>query len=459
MRTRTEKLDLCKICEKMFLKTSDINVCPVCAPQKYSPEFATQSENHPMPLTKNEESIKKNTNRQKDRKWSKKFDRCVKCGRNDVSHSGRGLCLYCYQQETEKKHRGKQREKKGLAIEKLNSEYLFEEYINKKRSLGDIAKENSCSRQYVYKRMKELNIPFRSLTEARKLAYDRNKVSYTITDEDGKERLVIPGSIQINDNFFSSWSNEMAYVLGIIVTDGSINPGRKRDPSQKTTTTSPRLSISQKEPELLNKVSKLMNCDMKLRHKKQRGIAGEIYLFDICSEKIYDDLINFGLSPNKSKTIDFPNMPKEFVRHFIRGCWDGDGSVFSVQSHLEASYTSGSIKFIERLVQELNKVGISRSKLSHRIEKDGRRVPLPITEEMLSDYPDGKFPLVIYKYKRADAYYVKVRGKENVKRLFHYFYDGVDESMYLSRKYEGFVKGLKLEGKGEKEQLTLDLDS
>jgi len=108
----------------------------------------------------------------------------------------------------------------------------------------------------------------------------------------------------------------------------NISPGSKWDPSLKTTTRSPRLTISQKEPELLNKVSKLMNCDMKLRRREKRGIAGEVYTFDVCSEEIYSDLINLGLSPHKSRTMEFPNVPPEFVRHFFRGCWDGDGSIF-----------------------------------------------------------------------------------------------------------------------------------
>ena len=62
-------------------------------------------------------------------KWSLKFDRCVNCGRDDVKHSGRGLCIYCYQQETEKRSRGKQRVIYGLAAKKLDYEYLYEEYV------------------------------------------------------------------------------------------------------------------------------------------------------------------------------------------------------------------------------------------------------------------------------------------------------------------------------------------
>lgn len=325
---RTEKLDLCKICGKMFLKTRDTNACPICAPQKYPSESTAQSESLPVASTKNEESMKKSFNERENKRWSQKYDCCVNCGRNDVKHVARGLCLNCYQGETEKRNRGARRLEKGLASYKLNRKYLYGEYVNKGRSLIDIAKDCNCSRQFIYKKMRDFNISLRTLKEARKLALDREKIAFKIIGQDGNERLVIPGSIEINEDFFKHWSNEMAYVLGVIYTDGHINPGHKLDPSQKTTTMSPRLVIVQKEPELLRKVSKLMNCNMELRYKKKRGIAGGLYVFDVCSEKIYGDLTSLGLSPQKSKTMEFPSIPMEFARHFIRGCWDGDGSVF-----------------------------------------------------------------------------------------------------------------------------------
>ena len=60
--------------------------------------------------------------------------------------------------------------------------------------------------------------------------------------------------------------------------------------------------------------------------------------------------------------------------------------------------------------------------------------------------------------KNKNAYYIKIQTRENVEKLFHFVYDGIDESMYLSRKYEVFVKGLKLVKREKTEQLTLDLD-
>src|SRR4030042_1875664 len=172
---RSNKLDLCNKCGKIFLKTGTTNVCPRCLGQKYLPAFDEEFKKPHSLEMKKSVSTKEIATKEKDKKWSFKFDRCVKCGRNDVKHLARGLCLYCYQQETEKRGRGKQRIAKGLASGKLNSKYLCEEYVKKKRSLSDIAKDCDCGRQYVYKKMKELNIPLRNQKEARIEAVTKEK--------------------------------------------------------------------------------------------------------------------------------------------------------------------------------------------------------------------------------------------------------------------------------------------
>ena len=75
-----------------------------------------------------------------------------------------------------------------------------------------------------------------------------------------------------------------------------------------------------------------------------------------------------------------------------------------------------------------------------------RKPPLDktIAHKMWLDYPDGRFPLKIHEEKRSQSYYIKVDTRENIEKLFHYFYDGVDESMYLTRKYNIFAKGLNI---------------
>jgi hypothetical protein len=146
-----------------------------------------------------------------------------------------------------------------------------------------------------------------------------------------------------------------------------------------------------------------------------------------------EDLKRLGLHQRKSLNLIFPDVPEECMRHFIRGCWDGDGSIFISEGKLRGSYVCGSFKFIEGLVQELYKVGIHK-----------RKPPMEKTElgKMLLKYPDGRFPLVIHKSKRSKSYEIKIDSRKNLEKLFDYFYDRVDELMYLERKFEIFSKGL-----------------
>jgi hypothetical protein len=212
-------------------------------------------------------------------KWSLKFDQCIKCGRNDLKHVARGFCLSCYRRETEKRNRGEQRveqrrelrERYGLPGNRLTRKHILNEYSNKKRSLIDIARDCNCSRQYVYKKMVEFSIPLRTKQGARELAYDQAKIKFRRLDINGRERSITANKIRVNEKFFSTWSKEMAYVLGVVYTDGHVDPGSKIDPTRRTQAC-PRLMIFQKDPEILNKVLKLMNCDAKLYHHNRQDL-------------------------------------------------------------------------------------------------------------------------------------------------------------------------------------------
>jgi hypothetical protein len=108
----------------------------------------------------------------------------------------------------------------------------------------------------------------------------------------------------------------------------------------------------------------------------------------------------------------FPSVPREFVRDFIRGCWDGDGSIFRGRGLLIASYVSGSRDFIDGLVHELAEAGFSRR--------------------------------TVYVEQRKNPFFkISFHGSEAV-RLCAYMYDGVAQSERLNRKfevYESFLRG------------------
>ena len=354
------------------------------------------------------------------KKWAKKYERCVKCGTAEIMHIAHGYCKHCYERKTEEKFKNLDRVRNyGGSSSLLTKEFLVENYITNGKSLGDIAKEANCSRQYVHKMMLSHGIPERRKNSARIMALDKGKIIRENLSFEGSQRYVKLDRIILNESFFSSWSIGMAYVLGVIFTDGNLSPRGGTCPIDHFT-------ISQKEPELLAKVLALMECNAKIFFRKEHIYngkkAGALHWFRIANNNVYNDLIKLGLSPNKSLVITFPNVPNRYVRHFIRGCWDGDGSVYidKQSKRIGASFLTGSLRFMEGMVMALAEAGFPRRKIY--INK-------------------GKNP----------SYYIRVTGTQ-VPNFYNYLYDAVPPTQYLERKFKLFR--LSLEMNPEKPSLS-----
>jgi hypothetical protein len=174
-----------------------------------------------------------------------------------------------------------------------------------------------------------------------------------------------------------------------------------------------RLKISQKEPELLEKVRAQMDSNALMSFREKRGVAGAVHELVIANATVCADLRQLGVTPKKSLTINFPPMPPHVVRDFVRGCWDGDGSVYLNEKNLRmprASFISGSKDFIEQLVRHLVDLGL----------------------------PDRTIH-VRNPAKRGEhqSYSFRFCGRDCVL-LYHVLYDNVDERMCLSRKRDRF---------------------
>jgi transcriptional regulator with XRE-family HTH domain len=353
------------------------------------------------------EDIQKRQNRniQEIKKWATNFDRCIRCGNDENKHVARGLCVRCYRIESERKHK-KHTRKRGVAGKILTEGYLVEQYSNRERSLIDIAKECYCTRQYVYKMMKAYQIPLRNKSSARSLALERSKLKFNRLDEKGDEYSVTLHKMEVNETFFSSWSDGMAWVLGLLYSGGNLSFDTKGKPFL--------LQITQKEPELLSKIKTMMNCNVKLSFTPRRRygavVAGRLYRLRLNNYRIYADLVRIGLKPDKNLDMNFPDIPSEYVRHFIRGCWDGDGLVYfhKGQSRIVASYVSGSLSFLTTFLQHLERTGLKRRQIY--CSTYGRKNP---------------------------SYYFRLSDSE-CEKLYRYLYDNVTPEQYLERKYAVF---------------------
>ncbi len=218
----------------------------------------------------------------------------------------------------------------------------------------------------------------------------------------------MPRKVSINENFFNFWSPEMAWVLGVIFTDGHF--GKANSKGIK------RLYIAQKEPELLEKIRRLMNSKHKIMINNQTNKKSKIHYFSFTNKKIYLSLIKLGLIPKKSLKLKFPDMPEEYLRHFLRGCWDGDGSFYyeyGKPRKIRADYVSGSYDFIVEFVAHLERLcGIDK--------------------------------INIYKkHKNNTCFYIKL-GAPNAIKLFPVFYKDVPEGAFLKAKYVNLRQSYEL---------------
>lgn len=336
------------------------------------------------------------------RRWSKLYDHCQSCGTEEIRHAGKGLCTSCYNYVTGRRLRSHITRRIGTPLANPITEEELAQRYQSGQSLTDIAKYYNCTRQYIYKRMDYFGIARRTQREARNLAIEQGKIAYT--SEVCSPGVTIAHQRRfVDESFFKTWTPAMAWVLGVIYTDGClIGPTR---------TTKFCLAIGQKEPELLEKVLALMKSNAKVSFAPRRGIAGALYQIRINNPKIYADLQRLGLTPAKSLIIQFPAIPPDCVRHFIRGCWDGDGSVYLEEGRIpSASYVSGSRDFIERLV--------------------GHLVNLGLPDRTIHQTVRSKHPSYDFRYTRGQC-----------TKLYHVLYADVDASMYLSRKHDVF-KGI-----------------
>jgi hypothetical protein len=103
----------------------------------------------------------------------------------------------------------------------------------------------------------------------------------------------------------TKWSSPLAYVVGIITTDGSLSSnGRSVD-------------ITSKDREQLENTLKCLNIVNKITSKRS-GSGNECLRIQICNIKFYRFLLEIGLTPKKSLTIGHVKIPKRFIFDFFK---------------------------------------------------------------------------------------------------------------------------------------------
>ncbi len=165
-----------------------------------------------------------------------------------------------------------------------------------------------------------------------------------------------PRKHKVNEDFFKVWTHEIAWVLGLFVTDGCINNHIQS------------ISLTQKDERILHLVAKYMEADYVLA---PNGHTRSTPTLIINSKIIKQDLHDFGVNANKSLTVPFPDVPEKFLPSFVRGVIDGDGWV--QKTGYVMNVTTGSLLFAEGL-QSVFQLWKLRSEITSTISQVGNPI-------------------------------------------------------------------------------------
>lgn len=133
----------------------------------------------------------------------------------------------------------------------------------------------------------------------------------------------------LNREFFSTVTPESAYFAGFIAADGCIIGN------------SVSIGLAPKDEEWLEQFRRVAAIPQPIRTDKQ----GYVRLYVTCRQWCDDLRHNFNITPRKSLTIRPPRLAGALAWAFVRGYFDGDGTVCRRYSGIQL--TSGSRPMLE----------------------------------------------------------------------------------------------------------------
>lgn len=223
-----------------------------------------------------------------------------------------------------------------------------------------------------------------------------------------------PNGIQakINHDYFENIDSEhKAYWLGFIYADGSIT---KKAYEKGSYTYRLRMELMFEDKYILEQMALDLESNLKPKEYYNDTSSFEGYnkpkhtaYIMFSSKKMGEDLVKLGVVPNKTLILkSLPSIPDNLMKHFIRGYFDGDGSVYLTKDNTIKTAFYGTHDFINSIQDFLIK-------------------ELDLTKKKITDQ------------KEANVSFVGM-AKQESEKLYHYMYD--EATIFLNRKYEKYNK-------------------
>mgnify|MGYP001496392652 CR=1 FL=1 len=262
-----------------------------------------------------------------------------------------------------------------------NKKWL-EEQIKIYGSVNEICRQTGCAETSIRRYVEKFNLksslkpveytkrpnyekyPFKNKEWLKKQILKYNNVS-NISEQTGcaktslyryidyfklNDMLINPKEYRIynmNEDYFQNINTEhKAYWLGLITADGNVsNLGNKY---------CIRFSLKHEDGYLPYYFLQDTKSDAKISIDKYERVTARVF-----SKKMFEDLLHLGVVPNKTGKESIPNIPSELMGHFVRGFFDGDGTIYKRKNRSRHKCTIGfccqNEKFVQTLIHETYK--------------------------------------------------------------------------------------------------------
>jgi hypothetical protein len=277
---------------------------------------------------------------------------------------------------------------KIIRTPELNAK-IIGDYLSGKDTY-DTANENNCSQTFVVNTLKRHNIPRRT-TQFYTTKYIPNEKFFDIID-----------------------SEEKAYVLGFFYADG--NNYIKGVHSYEVS-----VGLQEEDKLILEKMRDLLSPQTKLKFTdySDKGWKNQFKL-KINSKLLSEQLTKLGCVTAKSLTLTWPEwlVDPELQRHFIRGYFDGDGSLWARQPT-----ETGQIDWGWQITSTNNFCTEAKKLI-------GQYVNVHCSQSLAHSNLDNNITATL-----------SIGGNVQVKRVLDWMYK--DATIYMDRKYNKYQEFLQ----------------
>lgn len=275
---------------------------------------------------------------------------------------------------------------KKVEFSTIELDKIIDMYTNKKSSVKKISNSFGVSSTVITRVLKENGVKLRTVKENGKI-------------------------YEFDEKYFDSIdTEEKAYWLGFIYADGFVTNGKVLC-----------IKLSMTDIGHLKKFLNALSSNIPIHTYKtgenDKSFSGSNYeycMVSITSKYMYNSLNKLGVVENKTDLIKFPEIEERLEKHFIRGFFDGDGSIYSSDKN-----KTKHLNYFASIVGNYEMIDGIRRRLSIKSKSK------------------------INKEKRCNnIYYISYSGRYAMD-----FYNIVykDSSVYLDRKYKKFKEMINVQ--------------